>query len=200
VPVTPPAPAAPPPNPNPSIQVGESEGTVYLIGDSDVALDLVNGTANGAAQPQTGNIAFLFNAIDDLAGNSDLIEARSRTSSERPFSRLNEILEETTKGIREEQKKVDEDIKKWQEEITTKTSQKDLQRGFIMIDQKQLAELQKKVEEGEAKKRDLRKEFRKTVDRKFTTYQFWNILGVPLFIALIGITVWILKRIRLAAH
>jgi ABC-type uncharacterized transport system involved in gliding motility auxiliary subunit len=137
--------------------------------------------------------------IDDLAGNSGLMEARSRTSTERPFSKMNAILEEATKNLREEQKNVQEEIQDWQKQIQEKSGQK-AQGGMIIINETELNQLNSKIEEGEKKMRDIRKKFRETKDGAFTSYQAWNILGVPIGILLIGITVWLLNRMRLAAH
>jgi ABC-type uncharacterized transport system involved in gliding motility auxiliary subunit len=163
--------------------------------------DMINGIdPRRGGQPRTGNIAFLFNMIDDLAGSGNLTEARSRTSSQRPFSKLKKIQEDVTKDILEEQQKIEKDIETWQKELTSKMSEKDLQRGVIMVNQRDMADLQEKVEQGEKQKRELRKKFRKTVDGLFTKYQAANILGVPLLVLLIGFAVWLVGRSRMASR
>ena len=210
IPVVPGAPAAPAAAPKkdekpkvPSLSTAEKEGVVYLIADADLVNDQVSlehDKPPQVAEPLNGNIPLVFNIVDELAGNTGLIQARSRTSAARPFSKLNEILEQTNKGLREEQKKIEDDIAKWRSEITSAGQNKNPNSPFIMVDQRQLAQLQEKNDEGEAKKRELRKQFRKNIDGKFAWIQGLNILGAPLLIVLIGIGVVVLRKMSTAAR
>ena len=198
-----PAPPAEPAKPKvPSLTVAEKEGTVFLIADSDLIYDPVSleRERGGLGEPHNSNIPFVLNIIDDLAGNGGLIKARSRTSTARPFTKLNEILEETNKGLREEQQKVEKDIEKWKADLTASNSKKNPNSPFIMVDQRQMEELNKKIEAGEAKKRELRKAFRKNIDSKFSTYQALNILVVPFVILLIGLVVVLIYKRKTAAR
>ncbi|MBP7950832.1 MAG: Gldg family protein [Verrucomicrobiales bacterium] len=206
-----PAPATPtPPVPTPaetkpkvpSLTQAQADGVVYLIADADLIDDRVSLDGGGQRQlgePSNSNLPFLFNIIDELAGNSALIQARSRTSAARPFSKLNEILEETNKGLREEQKKLDQQVQQWKDEISSANKQNP-NSPFIMVNQKQLAELNQKIEDAETKKRELRKEFRKNIDNKFASYQGWNMFGVPLLIVLVGLGVVLTTKFRTAAR
>ena len=205
-PVAAPAPAAPPAEPAkpkaPSLTVAEKEATVYLIADGDLVSDQVSLEQNrgGLGEPMNANLPFIMNVIDDLAGNGGLIQARSRTSTARPFTKLNEILNETNKGIEEEQRKIDAQITQWKSDITAASSKKNPNSPFIMIDQRQMEELNVKIADGEKKKRELRKEFRKNIDNKFMKYQAWNILGVPIFILIVGLVVVLINKQRTAAR
>jgi ABC-type uncharacterized transport system involved in gliding motility auxiliary subunit len=182
--------------------VAEKSGTVYLVADTDLINDAF-GMDRGAGpmgEPTNANIPFIMNIIDDLAGNGGLIQARSRSSNNRPFTKLNEILEETNKGLREEQKKVDADIETWKKEITATAGKRQGNSPFIVVDQAQMETLNKKVADGEAKKRELRKAFRKNIESKFFTYQAWNILGVPIFTILIGFAIVLIVKSKTAAR
>jgi ABC-type uncharacterized transport system involved in gliding motility auxiliary subunit len=172
------------------------------VADADLLYDPVSLERDRGplAEPANSNIPFVMNIIDDLAGNGGLIQARSRSSASRPFTKLNEILEQTNKGLRDEQKKVDEEIAKWKSEITAAAGKKQGNSPFIMVDQRQLEELNKKVEEGEAKKRELRKEFRKNIEGKFKTYQAWNILGVPILTIFLGFGIVLFMKSKTAAR
>lgn len=210
--LTPPAPAAPPAAPAapaapekpkvPSLSTAEKAGTVFLVADSDLIYDAVSldRQRGELGEPTNANIPFILNIVDDLAGNGGLIQARSRTSTARPFTKLNEILNETNKGLSEEQKKVEAEIDQWKQEIATTSSKKNGNSPFIMIDQRQLDELNKKIQAGEAKKRELRKNFRKNIDSKFNSYQAWNIFGVPILVMLIGVAVVLGYKAKTAAR
>ncbi len=203
VPGTPPSPPAPPAKPKvPSLSVADKAGTVYLVADADLIYDPVSLQQNRGplAEPTNANLPFIMNVIDDLAGNGGLIQARSRSSASRPFTKLNEILEETNKGLRKEEADVEKEIEDWKKEITTKAGKRQGNSPFIMVDQRQLDELNQKVEQGEAKKRELRKAFRKNIENKFFTYHWMNILGVPILTILIGFAIVLFVKHRTAAR
>jgi ABC-type uncharacterized transport system involved in gliding motility auxiliary subunit len=181
----------------PSLKVAEKPGTVYLIADADLVGEQASIGQNG--EPRNANLPFVMNMIDDLAGNAGLIQARSRISAARPFTKLNEILEQTNKGIRDEEKKVEEEIAKWKSEITTKASKK-ANNGFIMVDQKEMDQLNTKVAEGEAKKRELRKDLRKNIESKFSKYHMLNIFGIPALTLLAGLIIVLVTKSRSAAR
>jgi ABC-type uncharacterized transport system involved in gliding motility auxiliary subunit len=203
VPGAPPAAPAPPAKPKvPSLTVADKAGTVYLVADADLLYDPVSLEQNRGplAEPANANLPFIMNIIDDLAGNGGLIQARSRSSASRPFTKLNEILEETNKGLRKEQAEVEKEIEDWKKEITSAAGKRQGNSPFIMVDQRQLDELNKKVEQGEAKKRELRKAFRKNIENKFFSYHWMNILGVPILTILIGFAIVLFVKQSTAAR
>ena len=75
-------------------QVKESPNTaVILAADTDflannVAFSVGNLGGMRIAQPVNGNVNLLLNAVEQLAGDSDLIAVRSRGGLNRPFTRL----------------------------------------------------------------------------------------------------------------
>ena len=186
----------------PSLAVAEKESTVYLIADGDLVSDQVSLEQNrgGLGEPMNANLPFIMNVIDDLAGNGGLIQARSRTSTARPFTKLNEILNATNKGIQEEKQKVEAEIAQWKSEITATASKKNPNSPFIMIDQRQMDALNSKISQGDKKISDLKKALNKNIDQKVVTYQAWNILGVPILIIIIGLVVVLINKQRTAAR
>lgn len=203
-PIVPPAPTAPPAPPAPvtskipSLIVAEKESTVYLIGDSDLVFDPVS-LENRNGEPSNSNLAFVLNIVDDLAGNGGLITARSRISAVRPFSKLNVILEEANKDLRKKQQDLESEIEKWKTELTSSNKQNP-NSPFITVNQKQLEELQKKINDGEKKKREIRKDLNRNIDGIFASYHKWNILGVPKLVLLIGLAVFLIMKSRTAAR
>jgi ABC-type uncharacterized transport system involved in gliding motility auxiliary subunit len=189
----------------PSLAQAEKEGIVYLIADADLVNDQTstNGRPNmprDLVQATNANVPLVMNIIDELAGNSSLIQARSRSSSARPFSTLNKIIEEMNKGLRDEEKKIDADIEKWKQEVSAKKENKNPNNPFIVVNQRELDEYNSKIADGESRKRELRKKARKQRDGKLTTYQAWNILGAPVLICLVGLGVVIARKYTTAAR
>lgn len=178
--------------------MAEKESTVYLIGDSDLVFDPVS-LENRTGEPSNSNLAFVLNIVDELAGNGGLITARSRISAVRPFSKLNVILEDANKDLRKKQQDLETEIEKWKTELTSSNKQNP-NSPFITVNQKQLEELQKKINDGEKKKREIRKDLNRNIDGIFASYHKWNILGVPILVLLIGLAVFLIMKSRTAAR
>ena len=75
---------------------GKSEGVVILVGDSDFAYDAIAGRAQQVLNqtvfvPSNGNLNFIQSSVEQLAGDSDLIGIRSRSSGNRPFVVVNKM-------------------------------------------------------------------------------------------------------------
>ena len=69
---------------------GSPEGVVILVADSDFAYDAIAGRAQQVLNqtvfvPSNGNLNFIQSSVEQLAGDSDLIGIRSRSSGNRPF-------------------------------------------------------------------------------------------------------------------
>ncbi len=91
-----PSPAASPSAKEAVLKEAKSEGVVILVGDSDFAYDSIAGRAQQVlAQmvfvPSNGNLNFIQSSVEQLAGDSDLIGIRSRSSGNRPFVVVNKM-------------------------------------------------------------------------------------------------------------
>src|ERR1700733_11024894 len=91
-----PSPAASPAAEEAVLKEAKSEGVVILVGDSDFAYDSIAGRAQQVlAQmvfvPSNGNLNSIQSSVEQLAGDSDLIGIRSRSSGNRPFVVVNKM-------------------------------------------------------------------------------------------------------------
>jgi ABC-type uncharacterized transport system involved in gliding motility auxiliary subunit len=71
---------------------GTKPGAVVIVSDVDMLFDFFLGDPNSrGGQRSHDNLSFVFNLIESLAGDQDLIEVRGRSSTNRPFKKIDEI-------------------------------------------------------------------------------------------------------------
>ena len=85
----------------------EGKGSVVLFGDSDFLADdfcvqVMNTIFGPIAQPVNDNLVLFSNVIEQYAGREELIGVRSRGTTDRPFTVVNEL---EAKAMRQWQRK-----------------------------------------------------------------------------------------------
>ncbi len=190
-----------------SLKEGSEEAVVILMGDSDLLYDqfcvrVQNFFGQRIAQPINGNLVLLQNIVEQLTGDTDLIAIRSRASSRRPFTRVNEIEEEATAKIRGQLQDLDQKRQDAERRLNELQAQKDPSQQSILTPEQQ-AEIQKFQEEAvEAGKerRELQKQARREVNSLIAWIKALNIFLVPVVVAIVGIGVFIVRRRKTMAR
>jgi ABC-type uncharacterized transport system involved in gliding motility auxiliary subunit len=196
-----PAPAEPP-------SLKESPNTaVVLVADSDclndnVAFQIGNVFGMRVAQPANGNVNLLQNAVEQLAGDSDLIAVRSRGGLNRPFTRLQELQANAGKQWQDKLKELEAKRNDTQQKISAlQASKQGGAQQFILSpeQQKELQNYQKEETDYAKQLRQIQKNLRKDTDSLETTIRVLNIGAMPALVALTGIVLSVVKRKRTAA-
>jgi len=181
--------------------------TVILIGDSDMIAD--NFTIQESQTPfgvwrrqLNANLNFAQNAVEQLAGDDNLIEVRSRATLNRPFEVVRKKEAEASEkfqGVLEELQKKAEAAQQRINELQAQKS--DQNQRFIMSPEQQaeLAKLEEQSVQTDKKLREVKKELAKEVDSLKTRVTWWNILAMPIVVTLGGIVLAIYKRKLTAA-
>ena len=163
---------------------------MYLVADSDILFDQVQPVYDSADVP------FAMNMIDQAAGDRDLMKVRSRGSAIRPFSALKKIADDANSKIQKDVQDMQGELKKIQEEINSKKSGKErnaaIFKGMDEFKQQQIA-LNKKIYQKQ-------KEARKEYDSVILGIKRRNLLIPPLIWLAIGLTVFVVRKSRTAAH
>ncbi len=190
-PATPAAPGAPatPPTDAP-LKESKKEGVVYLVADSDILFDQVQPVYDSADVP------FAMNMIDQAAGDRDLMKVRSRGSAIRPFSALKKIADDANSKIQKDVQDMQGELKKIQEEINSKKSGKERNAAIF----KGMDEFKEKGKELDKKIYQKQKEARKEYDTVILGIKRRNLLIPPLIWLAIGLTVFVVRKSRTAAH
>jgi ABC-type uncharacterized transport system involved in gliding motility auxiliary subunit len=172
-------------------------GAVLLIADTDFLFDNFSVQRMGnMAMPFNGNLPFGMNVVDQMAGDSRLLQVRSRNANRRPFTRINAIETAANAKIQNAvadlQKEADDANAKLSELQAAKDPK---QRNFLSPEQQaELEDFRKKQAEAQRKIRELRKSARADIDGTLASMKLWNILGTPLVVAAIGLAVFFFRR------
>lgn len=202
------APGEPKPVTNDVAQLKESTNTaVILVADSDLLADSVafqvgNILGMRVAQPINGNVNLLLNAVEQLAGDNDLIAVRSRGGLNRPFTRLQELESNAGKKWQDTLKELEAKRNETQQKISALQAAKQGGSQQFVLSPEQQKELQnyKNEEASYAKQlRQIQKNLRKDTDSLETTIRVLNIGAMAALVALTGIVLLVVKLKRTAA-
>lgn len=185
-------------------------GRVVLIADADFIYDANVVRRNqipglGIVIPEllNENLVLVQNAVEQLSGDPDLINVRSRASVRRPFTRQSEWYREA------EQKYADAlaSFGAQREEVASRLgvilsqTPDNLDEALLSPEvQAEMKTLQEQEAEFRKKERDLQKEVTREFRRKLATYKFGNTLLMPILTIAFGIGLAIFRRAKVAAR
>jgi ABC-type uncharacterized transport system involved in gliding motility auxiliary subunit len=180
--------------------LAESTGPVNLIvvGDVDMLGDqmwvqLQSFFGQRIANAFASNGAFLVNALDSLAGSSDLISVRSRESYSRPFTRVEELRVDANARFRETEQRLQSELDETERRLGELQSSRE-DAGNMLLTAEQQAEIDRFIDQ----RTDIRKELRAVqrgldadIERLGTVLKIVNIALVPLLLAtFVLVVVW----------
>jgi ABC-type uncharacterized transport system involved in gliding motility auxiliary subunit len=206
-----PTPAASPaasatPTPSP-LKEATHEGVAVLIGDSDFAFDQIAGRQQQMLNqvvftPTNGNLNLIESSVELLAGDSNLMSIRSRTSANRPFV-LVDKMEATAQD--KYQSKIDEletGLTQARQKLSELQSAKQSDQKSVLSPEQQ-AEI-KKFQENEAQidkqLKQVRKELRQEIDSLQNWLKWLNIALMPVVVTCIGLGLAFFKKRSRAAR
>lgn len=197
--------AAKMPEPPPAEQIKESAEpiNVIVVADTDVLADkfwvqVQSIFTQRIAIPYADNADFVSNAIDNLGGSNDLISLRSRSSAERPFTRVQALQQEAEQRFREKEKELLARLKETDQKIKELQTQKQ-QKDALTLSVAQQQEIERfRQEKIKIRKelRDVQHELRKNIAGLETTMKFVNIGLMPLFIGIGGFLLSVYRNRR----
>ena len=202
--------AASSPSPTPkseSLKEGQSAGGVILVGDADFPYDAIAGRTQQVLTqtvfvPSNGNLNFIQSCVEQLAGDSDLIGIRSRSSGNRPFVVVNKMEAAAEEKYQSKIDQLEESLNQTRQKLASlQTGKQSDQRTLLSPEQQ--AEI-KKFQENEAavsqELKQVRKNLRQEIDSLQNDVKWIDIAGMPLLVTLIGLTLAFVKRNRRAAR
>jgi ABC-type uncharacterized transport system involved in gliding motility auxiliary subunit len=188
------------------LKESEKDGVVVLIGDSDLVFDPVcvqvgNFLGYRIVQLANGNLPFAQGLVEQLAGDSNLIEVRSRATLNRPFLVVKKMEAQAQAAYRSKIKQLEDALQETQSKLN------ELQRGkkegqHMILSPEQQEEIQRfRRKESETKRelREVRKQLRREVVALETRLKWLNIAGVPMLVCIGGVALAIVKRKKTAA-
>ena len=192
----------------PALKEAQAEGTVVLVADSDMlndgaAVQIRDIFGQRVAIPINGNLAFIQGLVEQMAGDSDLINVRSRATASRPFTVVKEMEAEAAQAYLGKIKSLEDSLQETRKKLESLQKTKVPAGGGAILSPEQQAEVEnfrKRAADTRRELKDVRRELRSETEG----LEFWtkvvNIGAMPLLVALAGIAIAIVRRRRRAAR
>jgi ABC-type uncharacterized transport system involved in gliding motility auxiliary subunit len=183
------------------------EGQIVLVADTDLLSDrmwvqvrpflgqqIMNAFAN--------NGDFAVNALDNMAGSSDLISIRGRATSQRPFTTVEAIKRSADEKFRAKEQDLQRELSETERKLTELQSAKSKDQAQILS-----SEQKAEVDNFLARKLEIRKELRQVrrqldaeIESLGTRLKIVNIVLMPLLVTLAALAFawWRAQRRRTA--
>jgi ABC-type uncharacterized transport system involved in gliding motility auxiliary subunit len=153
------------------------------------------------AVPRNGNLAFALGLVEQLAGDSALINLRSRAAFSKPLTVIREMESQAQQQYLGKIKELEDSLNQTQEKLKELQKSKGGVTSSILTAEQQveLDNFRKQAVETRRVLKDLRKNLRIETDR----LEFWtkviNIGLVPLLVTIVGLAFALAKRRRIRA-
>ncbi|RKY20651.1 MAG: ABC transporter [Planctomycetota bacterium] len=167
---------------------------VIIVADVDLGADrwwvqFQNFFGSRLPVPVASNGDFLLNAVDSLAGSTDLLEVRGRGRSDRPFVRIEQLRREAEQRYLAEEQRLQQELRDTERRINELQSQRE-ETASLVLTPAQAAEIERFQEsrvETRKKLRAVKHELGKEIEQLQNTLMFANTLGVPLVLLLLAL-------------
>jgi len=194
----PPAPAAA------QLKTSQGDANIIVVADTDFLADMLwvrsqNVFGQPVAIAWANNGDFLNNALDNLAGSSDLISVRGRQSFFRPFDRVDELRRQADEHLRVKEQELNRELQETERKLSELQSGRN-DKNALVLSPEQQAELTRFQEQRVSIRKDLRdvrRNLQVNIDRLGTTLKILNIAAVPVLIAIAALLLAAARRRRL---
>ncbi len=146
----------------------------------------------------SANASFLINALDNLAGSSDLIGLRSRERSERPFLVVEKLRRQAEQKFLARENELNKNLDATQRKIVELQSKAEAEGGALLSDQQQAA-----IDEARIEILNTRRELRQVqaslnsdIELLERRVKMINIAAVPSFFIFVAIGLGLLRHRR----
>ena len=193
------------------LKESKEDGAVLLIGDSDFIQDqlcvqeMMNPFGGQRmVMPVNSNIAFAQSAIEQLAGDSNLVSVRSRASRERQFIVVKQMQAKAESAFQAKIKSLEASLAEAQNklnELQRSKADKGGQRFILSPEQQQeINNFRNKERDVKIQLKEERKKLRTGIDSLENTIKWLNIGLMPLLVAAAGVVLALLRVQRRAAR
>lgn len=177
-----------------------SEGMVILFADADMLYDafcVQQDPMTGGLVATNSNLPLMLNAVEVLSGGGDLLKVRSRASTQRPFTKMDELRENVEKDFRPKLKSLQSDL----DSIAQQMGPLRVKDGVLAdpAQIKKLEELMKKQADINREIREIKKTQNKQIAFTESIITLLNVLAVPLLVVAVGLILAIRRRVSTAA-
>lgn len=178
---------------------------LIVFADTDLLMDYLwvrqqNFFGQRVAQAWASNGDLVANALDNMAGSTDLISVRGRATFSRPFDRVEALRRNAEDKFRATEKQLESELQATEEKLTQLQSKRNDQSSMILT-----ADQERELDRFQEEKLRIRKELRavragldQDIDNLGLALKIVNIALVPLAFAVVALIVWFVRRRRRA--
>ena len=174
--------------------LAEGESSVILFADSDFLADdfcvrMMRTPFGNIPQLINENLSLFSNVIEQFAGREELIGARSRGTTDRPFTVVNELEAQAMRKWQRKQADFEAELQMTQQRLQALQKQKSGDERFILSREQQdeIVKLRKAQAETRRQLKNVRKELTADIDSLGLELKFLNVGSVPLLVVLFGL-------------
>ena len=178
---------------------------IILFADTDLLTDRLwvqvqqfFGQRMANAFADNGNL--VINAVDNLVGSADLIAVRTRGTSTRPFTRVDELKRLADDRFRQKEQELQEELSETERKLAELQGSKSEDQALV-LSAEQRAELERFQDEKlriRAELRQVRRQLDADIESLGARLKFINIAGMPLLISFgaLGLLFWRARQKR----
>lgn len=180
-----------------------SDLQAIIVADTDLLADpfWVNAAPGGFSEPFANNGDLVYNAVENLSGQADLIALRTRAVGTRPFHRVEALRRAAEQQFLATEQRLRQRLSELEQQLAA------LQRGeggapsLSAGQQAELAQFQQEKIDVRLQLRDVQRQLNADIDALSTVLRIVNIVLVPAGIALLFLLggLWRLQRRRRVA-
>lgn len=178
---------------------------VLLVADTDVLTDrywvqLQEFFGQRVAQPFADNGNFIFNAVEQFSGSSDLINLRSRGQFSRPFSKVEQLRREAETSFYQREEELQKRLQETEQKLSDLEKRMN-QSGTVQINAEEanaLAEFQQERVRVRKALRDVQHQLNQDIEALGRKLKILNIVVVPLVLMLLALFIALSRRQRRA--
>jgi len=186
----------------------KTDGTVILVGDADMIYDqfcaqVQNFFGQKIVSLPNGNLPLAQSMVEQLAGDSNLIAVRSRATMNRPFTVVRKMQAEAQDRYRAKISELEKSLQETQTKLNElqRTKQGESNQRFVLSPEQQseIKNFQTKQAQVNKELRTLRRSLNREIESLETRLKWLNIAGMPLLVAIGGVSLAMIKRKKTAA-
>ncbi len=192
------------------LKISKKPFNVLLISDADFLenhfwVQVRQFLGQNVLVPTSNNADFVINAVDHFTGNADLISLRSRGTTRRPFSKVNEIRREAEIKYRKAEQNLANKLKMTEKRLGQLRDKQDEKTKDNDAGRKKTIEIEIKEALNEliATRRELRNvrlKLNEDIDRLETWIRFANIAFMPILVGAFAVGLGIYRTRRRRKH
>lgn len=190
-----------------SLKESKGDNAVILIADTDWLSDqfsvrVQNFFGQKIVQPINGNLSFVQNLVEQMAGDQNLIGVRSRATLNRPFTVVKEMQAKAQANYQEQINRLQKEADEANAKINELQGKKEAGQRFV-LSKEQAEEIEKFKQRRAKANKELkvtRRNLRQDIDSLENTLKWTNIAAMPLIVAFAGIGLAVVRKQKTKAQ